>query len=188
MNKLNSSTRITRSIRTGLAAAALAGVGIAGAGIAGASTIKPIGPIAPTGPVVREPLTTCAAPVSLSTTYSYTDNPSTDEVLSLSGSGCSQSGNPVKVSVTGPGGNWSTTVTPKPVPGTLEYGFSFTDSDYTTLVANGKYYLTYNAAFLHFFAQLPLQATVTFTASQAASGGTSNTWFTLYWDYYPNMV
>jgi hypothetical protein len=184
MNTLNPPTRITRAIRTALATAALAGVGVAGAGIAGASTIKPTGPTAPTGPVVREPLTTCAAPVSLSTTYSYTYNTSTDAVLSLSGSGCSQSGNPVKVSVTAVGGNWSTTVTPKPVPGTLEYGFSFTDSDNTTLVANGKYYLTYDAAFVHFIDRLPLQTTITYSASQAATGGTSSTWFTLYWDDY----
>jgi hypothetical protein len=178
MNKLNPTKQITRTIGIGLAAAAMAGVGIVGASIAGASTISP------TGPIGRVPLVTCAAPVSLSTTYGYSYNTSTDEVLSLSGSGCSQSANPVKVSVTGEDGSWSTTVTPKPVTGTLEYSFSFTDS--ATLTADGAYYLTMAAAQQHEIARSAVPATITYSASQAATGGSSSERFTLYWDN-PNI-
>jgi hypothetical protein len=176
MNKLSPTEHIARTIRTGLAVAAMAGVGMAGSGIAGASTVGP------TGPIVRVPLVTCAAPVSLSTTYGYSYQTSTDEVLSLSGSGCSQTASPVKVSVAAKGQTWSTMVTPKLVPGTLEYKFSFTDSNYTTLVADGAYYLTYNAALASEIGRGPSQATVTYSASQAASRGSSSVSFTLYWD------
>lgn len=175
MNKPSPTKRITRTVRTALAAAAMAGVGIAGAGIAGASVIG-----SPIGPITRFPVITCPAPVSLSTTYGYTYNTSTDEVLSLSGSGCSQSANPVKVSVNA-GEGWSTTVTPKLVPGTLEYTFSFTDSS-KNLFEAGPYYLNAAKATAAETARQPQPFAITYSASQAATGGSSSIWFTLYWD------
>ena len=198
MNKLSLILNINRTIRVGVAAAAVAGMGIvalAGSAPAGAIVVT-------TGPVkVPIPIKfpTCPAPVSLSTTYTYTyTNVSTtgltgsDLITSLSGSGCSQSDTPVKVTI--PALGYSTTVTPT-ADGPLDNTFSFTDSNVgpfvmassnsTGLVAFGLY-PTQNAANAYnqcgptfgSFGSIPI--TINYDASQAASGGTSSIGFTLW--------
>ena len=133
MNKLSLIQNVNRTIRGGVAAAAVA---VAGMGIVALAGSAPAGAIVVrTGPVTPIILPSCPSPVSLNNTYSYTFNTTTDQILSLSGSGCSQSATPVEVYVYGPGDGSDVTlddagaalsVNPTHVVGTNEYSFSFT--------------------------------------------------------------
>jgi hypothetical protein len=168
MNQQPRTHSITRRIRVGLVAMAVAGTGLLGfAGVAGAITPPKLP-------------TRCGAPVSLSTTYTYSYWTSNDQVISLSGSGCSQSANPVVVAI--PELNWSTTVTPTLEPGTFSYPFSFTDSNVANQspVGGSRVFLNQSAANAASPEHPGFPFTVNYDASQAATGGTNSIGFTLY--------
>jgi hypothetical protein len=193
MSKLDLIQNIKRTISVGVAAAAVGGLGIvalAGSAPAGATVVNTI--------PVKVVFPTCPSAVSVSTTYSYSyTNVSTPGltgsglITSLSGSGCSRSANPVKITI--PALGYTTTVTPTP-DGPLAYSFSFTDSHVVgeTAVSNTDLevayglYLTQNAAnalnpcgsTFGSFGSTPV--TINYDASQAATGGTSSMWFTLW--------
>ncbi len=171
MKKLGLMENIDRTARAGVAAVAVATLGIVAlAGTAPASAIA-----IRKGPVT--PLPTCPSPVLLSNTYSYTYNTATDQVLSLSGSGCSQSAAPLGVFVSQLGkGNSAIeiAVSPKPVIGTLEDSFSFT--------ANGSNSAIEGQDFAEFPGNYHLIATnlyLTQSAANAASGGYGSTPITI---------
>ena len=96
MNKQTVSQRIARSVRIGVTVAAVAATSLIGLGlVAGEAGAKPIG-----GPTPPTKVSPCASAVSLNTTYSYSYSLSSGQVLSLGGSGCSTTANPVTITTT----------------------------------------------------------------------------------------
>jgi hypothetical protein len=95
MNKQTVSQRIARSVRIGVTVAAVAATSLIGLGlVAGEAGAKPIG-----GPTPPTKVSPCASAVSLNTTYSYSYSLSSGQVLSLGGSGCSTTANPVTITI-----------------------------------------------------------------------------------------
>jgi hypothetical protein len=133
MNRQRETRNLQNSIRVGLVAAIAVATGIVGLGIVGFS-----GTAGASGP-------TCSSALSVSTVGTYTYETPSDQILALSGSGCSQGSKAVTISitVTTPADNtpqtlWTTKVTPKKVKGTKkDYAFSFTDSNVANQTVSG---------------------------------------------------
>jgi len=143
MNKESVTNRLRPGIRLGLSSAIIVGLSVLGAGALAAG---PAGAAATggggSGPI-KQPVT-CSSAVSLGTTYGYTYVIATGEVVSLSGSGCSTSANPVTVTfedeVVSPGRypNVMEQVTPS-CPITAPHDRTFS---YSLSVSNTRLYLT----------------------------------------------
>ena len=138
----------------------------------------------------------CPAKVSISATYGYTYGIPSDQVLSLSGSGCSRSTSPVTVSIASKAsgiGSWtffSATVSPTLNVSTNQYVFSFNDSN---VPASIDLYLTQAAAYAAAEAENQgegfgdTEFQITYTASQASTRASSSMSFDL-WEPWARTI
>ena len=182
MNKESVTKRLRPGIRLSLSAAIIAGLSVLGAGALDAGTAGAI--TLGGGGVVKLP-PSCPSAVSLSTSYGYTYDTANGQVISLSGSGCSTSSDPVTITIpyvdgslpeySPPQLNPQETLTPNcPRTAPTDCTFSF------SLYLVEPLFLTEAEGVAVYPNVSPEQITVQFVAKQAATGAGYTMTFGLY--------